>query len=227
MKTRKKTAPGRSKATRFTHKKFRWLDQVSLDRELPPLALPVCVQLCPAFNLAYDGTAWPFQDTIAARLGVRREKINKAIAALVARGHLESIRQGRDKPNAYRMVVKDEAAPIGAPTIPADRPSRCAGNDTSARAMMCPQDVPFSGFRCAENGTQIPFKTPVSPSEEEGLTKRERERQTRKSASLILPPASRRPLRGRAPKKWKKAERWRPASRAPKSSRPAASRHYS
>jgi hypothetical protein len=166
---RKKTTPGRSKATRFTHKKFRWLNQLSLDAELSDLALRVCVQLCAAFNLDYGGAAWLFQDTLAARLGVRREKINKAIALLVARGHLESIRQGRDKPNVYRMVLKDEAAPIEAPTTPTDRSSRCAENDTSSPPMMCPLDVPETGFRCAENGTQTPFKTPGSLPKKEGF----------------------------------------------------------
>jgi hypothetical protein len=170
MKTRKKTTPGRSKATRFTHKKFRWLDQLSIDRELPPLALRVCIQFLPGFNLDYDGSAWFFQDTIAARLGVRRETVNRVLNAVVARGHLESIKQGRDKPNVYRMVLKDEAATIGAQ--PADRPARCDQRRTSSDPMMCAEDVTNDALRCDQPVTQTPFKTPGAPK---GAPKEERE----------------------------------------------------
>jgi hypothetical protein len=148
-----------SKATRFTHKKFRWLDQLSLDSELPPLALRVCVQLLPSFNLKYGGAAWLYQDTLATRLGLRRETISRVLNAVVARGHLESVKQARDKPNIYRMVLKDEAAPIGAPDA-ADRSSRCDQPRTSSKPMMCADDVSDGALCCEQPLTEIPFKIP-------------------------------------------------------------------
>src|SRR5262249_44902884 len=122
-----------------------------------------CVQLLPGFNLDYDGAAWFFQDTIAARLGIRRETVNRVLNAVVARGHLASTKQGRDKPNVYRFMIKEEAAPIGAPTAPADRPSRCDQRRISSKPMMCAEDVTNDALRCDQPVTQTPFKTPGVP----------------------------------------------------------------
>jgi hypothetical protein len=94
----------------FASKKFRWLEKVARDwRKLPPLATPLCIWFCHQFNLANGGGAWPYQATIAEALGVHRETINRVLAALVARGHLQIVRQGRDRPNLYHMVIDDGA----------------------------------------------------------------------------------------------------------------------
>lgn len=169
LKARRPQAKKRkSKATIFTGKKFRWLEQVAADGKLPPLALRLCIRLCPCFNLDYDGAAWPAQETLAATLGARREAINRTVSILVACGHLESTRRGRDKSNVYRMVLKAAAAQpqkeAPAREAPA-RPPRCAQKRTSSAAKMCDQDVRFSTLRCDQDRTLSSSKTPVLSKE--------------------------------------------------------------
>lgn len=143
MSARKKGP--KSKATKFTHAKFCWLEQVARDnRNVPTLAPAVCIELCHYFNLRDDGAARVWQDALAQALGVRREAINKVIKALVERGHLSSTRCGRDQPNLYRMVVLTDAA-------------RCAQERTSSAPMMCDHDVRETRPRCAPQRTQTPL----------------------------------------------------------------------
>src|SRR5262245_15123343 len=103
--------PRKSKATIFTYRKFLWLEQVANDRSLPALASAVCTLLSPYFNLSHDGAAWPYQDTLAASLGVRREAVNRVIKALIERGRLEvTTTRGRHKPSVYKLVLKETDA---------------------------------------------------------------------------------------------------------------------
>jgi hypothetical protein len=142
----------------FASSKFRWLEQVARDDELPEIAARFCILLCPLFNLEYDSVAWPYQDTLATALGARRDVLNKAIRALVKRGHLTSQRRGRDKPNHYRFVLKgpDDVA----------RDAHHEDHDVARDAHHNDYDVHQETLRCAPTATQTPSKTPgtASPS---------------------------------------------------------------
>jgi hypothetical protein len=106
--TRRRKLGKKTNATKLAHKKFRWLKQLALDPDLPLLSLRACILINDRANLDHGGGTIVGQDTLARELGVERETLNRALRAAVALGHLESIRRGRDKPNAYRMVLKDE-----------------------------------------------------------------------------------------------------------------------
>jgi hypothetical protein len=144
---------------------------------LPALAPALCIEFVHYFDLAYDGAAWPAQDTLAAALGVRREAVNKVINALVEQGHLTSTRQGRDKPNVYRMVLREDA-------------SRCAQSRTSSPPKMCAQDVRDSEFRCAQKRTRISSKTPETANAVSQEREREEESLTRFDHTLGEPEAA-------------------------------------
>jgi hypothetical protein len=134
----------------FAADKFRWLDQVAADGELPPLAARLCITFCRFFSLEYDGRAWAYQDTMAEVLGVKRWSINKVLQALVERGHLTSVRRGRDKPNHYHFVLKDE------------------DHDVCDRTHHNDHDVRSSTSRCAPQHTQTPCTNPGTPSASPG-----------------------------------------------------------
>jgi hypothetical protein len=149
--------PRKSKATIFTHRKFLWLEQVARDRGLPALASAVCILLSPYFNLSHDGTAWPYQDTLAASLGLCRETVNRIIKALIERGHLEvTTTRGRHKASVYRLVLKE------ADTTKCDQPITLSE----------PENVIIQSGKCDHIVTQTPLKTPVASKE---ATRRERE----------------------------------------------------
>src|SRR5262245_37094914 len=98
----------RNSNTDFARQKFCWIEQVARDdHSLPSLATATAVELLHHFNHRRGGAAWPLQATLAKALGVRREKINRALNALVERKHLTSTRRGREHPNHYKMVIHD------------------------------------------------------------------------------------------------------------------------
>jgi hypothetical protein len=149
----------KSKATEFTGQKFRWLEQIArAGRELPSLAPAVAIEFSHYFDLAEGGAAWPWQDAIAQALGVRREAVNRVINALVEHGDLTVTRQGRDRPNIYRFVLKDGDG-ISEPKSQKLR-SRCAQPRTSSDPKMCADDVRERRLRCAQNRTDSSSKTP-------------------------------------------------------------------
>jgi hypothetical protein len=133
-------------AREFTGQKFRWLEQIARDRQLPGLAAAVAIELCPTFNREQNGEGWKGQDTIARKLGVRREAVNRVLTAMVARGHLTSKRRGRNHTNLYSFILKDEA-----------EPTRCAQARTSSGAddvRKSADDVREAEFRCAQTRTE-------------------------------------------------------------------------
>src|SRR6516162_2788755 len=155
--TKRRQSRRKSKATIFTYRKFLWLEQVARDRGLPALASAVCTLLSPYFNLSHDGAAWPYQDTLAASLGVRREAVNRVINALVERGHLEvTTTRGRHKPSVYRLVLKETDA------------TKCAPERTLSEPKMCAENVRVREEKCAPTRTQTSLKTPVAPTEPPG-----------------------------------------------------------
>jgi hypothetical protein len=134
----------------FASEKFRWLEQIALDGELSALAVRIAIWLCHLFNLEHGGAAWPYQDSIAAALGVKRKHTNKAITALVKRGHLTSERRGRDKPNHYRFVLQNDADQ-------GDDVRDHTHHDASPEAHHPNYDAPPGALRCASRGAQTPY----------------------------------------------------------------------
>ncbi len=85
-------------------KDFRltWLRQVACDRRLVGQAPRVAVAICEHVDKTL--TAAPKHEVLAAELGVTDRTVRAAIAALVARGHLE-VTKRYGAPNAYRLIV--------------------------------------------------------------------------------------------------------------------------
>src|SRR6516165_3436021 len=170
--TKRRQSRRKSKATIFTYRKFLWLEQVAKDRSLPALSSAVCILLSPYFNLSHDGAAWPYQDTLAASLGVRREAVNRVINALVERGHLEvTTTRGRHKPSVYRLVLKETDA------------TKCAQESTLSEPKMCAENVRVREGKCAPTRTQTPFRSPVASKEEATRRGREKDALTRINSS--------------------------------------------
>ena len=112
--------------------------------------------------------AWMYQDTLATMLGVRRECICKVFGALVDRGHLFEKRQGRDKPNHYWMVLKEDNQDVRENTHHATEE---ASLDVRENAHHPDYDVRDQRLRCAQKRTETPItisgSTSCSPGERE------------------------------------------------------------
>jgi len=173
MSTHKKNNRRRkSNATKLAHKKFHWLlKQVALGPRMSALAYCACMVVCDHVSLDHGGQAIIGQDTVAKKLGVRREAANRALREAVALGHLEAIRRGRDRANAYRMVLKDEAQAADDVTdsVTSKAPHDVRTERTSTPHMMCdfqPHDV-------RTERTDSPFSSPGAPTEPPGKKERE------------------------------------------------------
>src|SRR5262249_16437150 len=119
-------------------------------------------------SLDHGGGTIVGQDTLARELGVERETLNRALRAAVALGHLESIRRGRDKPNAYRMVLKDEADDVGKSQT-SDAPYDVTAPVTSSPSR-CDDSVPHD---VTESVTQTPLFLPGALIEPPGSRERQ------------------------------------------------------
>jgi hypothetical protein len=106
-------SPTREEQREFAADKFRWLRQIALDPDLPPLASRFAILLAEfCFNIEYDGEGWAGQDWLAAKLGCRREAVNRLFALLVKHGHLTYKRGGWGDTNRYRMAFKEEVTNV-------------------------------------------------------------------------------------------------------------------
>jgi Helix-turn-helix domain len=151
-----RNAANRTRHREFAALKFKWLEQVAVDRQLPPLAASVCIWLCRHFNLDEDGAAWPHQETIAQALGISRRWVIKVLQALVERGYLFSEQRGQDQPNLYRMRCADEVSDVN--------PSSHQKNpDVNSSASRC--ELQFTHI----DTSKIPETTTLSPSTKSGV----------------------------------------------------------
>jgi len=163
---RKRQSPSDAQARAFASKKFRWLEQVARDyRSLPALASPVCIWLCHLFNIEKSGAAWPWQDEIARAFGVKRETVNRLLAALIDRGHLKAVRQGQGQPSRYYMVVDEgnTGPPDVTETITSSDPdvTEPVTSNTARCDRFVRPDVTDSGVSCDRIGhTESSPKTP-------------------------------------------------------------------
>jgi hypothetical protein len=86
--------------------KLKWLQALAADAALTPLALRLACVLTEYFN-SLSGDAWPSIETLASELGASERGIQKAVAVLVARGHLRvTVGGGRKLSNHYRPILK-------------------------------------------------------------------------------------------------------------------------
>ena len=112
--TKRRKPRKKRNATKLAHQKFRWLEQLATDSNLSLLALRACILVGSKCSLDGGGVAIIGQSKIADKLGVWRQAVNPALRKAIALGHLEAIQRGRNKPNGYRMVLKDEASDVAA-----------------------------------------------------------------------------------------------------------------
>jgi hypothetical protein len=98
---------------KFMRGLFLWLQQVAADRALPPMGLHVATALASFVNQR-TGDAWPTQETLANMLSITTRAVQRNIAELVERGHLEVvISRGWHRPNSYRPIWKDRTSAPG------------------------------------------------------------------------------------------------------------------
>ena len=153
--------PRKSNATKLAHKKFRRFEQLAADTRMPLLALRACIVIGSKCSLDGGGVAIIGQDKIAEKLGVWRQAANQALRQAIALGHLEAIQRGRNKPNGYRMVLKDEAAETAGTDV---RDSRTTGRNESRTSSS--NESRTSVVR--ESRTDSPFFSPGAPTEPPG-----------------------------------------------------------
>jgi hypothetical protein len=161
MSTHKKNKSRKSNATKLAHRKFRWLEQLAADSRISLLALRACILVGSKCSLDGGGVAIIGQETLAGKLGVWRQAANQALRQAIALGHLEAIQRGRNKPNGYRMVLKDEAAETAAADV---RDSRTTGRNESRTSSS--NESRTSVVR--ESRTDSPFFSPGAPTEPPG-----------------------------------------------------------
>jgi hypothetical protein len=186
-----KKAKGRkSNATKLAHKKFRWLRQLRAEPLMPRLGLRICLEISDRTNLDYDGAVIIAQDSWAERYGVCRETFNRTLRRVVALGYLQSIRRGRDRPNAYRIVLKDEAQaaddvcksqastpPHDVTTLRTSNPQHDVTETVTSSTSRCDDFIPDD---VTETVTRVPLFSPGAPTEPPG-----RKRETDANASDI------------------------------------------
>jgi hypothetical protein len=199
--TKRRKSHRKSNATKLAHKKFRWFEQLAADPEMPVLALRACIVVGSKCSLDGGGVAIIGQSTIAGKLGVWRQAANQALRQAIALGHLEAIQRGRNKPNGYRMVLKDEASETASADV---RNSRTTGRNESRTSSS--NESRTSGVR--KSRTDSPFFSPGALTEPPGKEERERRTLTRS----IIPPAAGSPPLDAGPPRQEEAKEEKQAS---------------
>src|SRR5262249_54247274 len=163
--TKRRKPHKNSNATKLAHKKFRWFEQLAADPNISLLALRACLLVGSRCSLDSGGVAIIGQETLAGKLGVWRQQVNPALRQAIALGHLEAVRRGRNKPNGYRMVLKDEASEAAADVCDSQTTGR-KDSQTSSR-----KDSQTSGVWKSQ--TDSPFFPPGALTEPPGRRERE------------------------------------------------------
>jgi hypothetical protein len=175
----KKKGGRKSNATKLAHRKFRFIEQVIADSRLSPLATRVAIFVGSRCSLDHGGQAIIGQDKIAEKLNAWRQDVSQALRQVVAFGHIEIIRRGRDHANAYRMVLRDElpAADDVTDSVTSSPPHDVGKNPTSSMSEnpdIKPDMMSANpDFDVGKNPTESPFVSPGLPSEAPGRQERE------------------------------------------------------
>jgi hypothetical protein len=85
--------------------RWRWIDQIASDKNLPPNATRVAVAIASHIN-GDTGAAWPSIDRLADILGLVANSVRKSIRAMVRGGHLAVEIGGGSASNRYRLIAK-------------------------------------------------------------------------------------------------------------------------
>ncbi len=92
----------------FTRNLFRWLNQVSADREITPGAFRLAYILSQHFNRR-TGNAWPTQETLAKASRLTRRGVQMCLDALETQGHLRVIAgRGRGNVSTYEPILRSD-----------------------------------------------------------------------------------------------------------------------
>lgn len=93
----------------FARNKWRWLDQVVVDDDLPPSAFKVAYVIANHINRG-SGDAWPSTSRIAKCIGMSKGTVVEMARRLENHGHIAVERgsQGRGHSHHYRMNLKPQ-----------------------------------------------------------------------------------------------------------------------
>jgi hypothetical protein len=168
---------------------LQWLRQVAADSSLPPMAVRLAVILTEFINTKiFINTGvlkgWPAVQTLADKLGGKATArgVQTAVAALVARGHLEvQVGGGRAKSNQYFLLLKTPNASSGFET---EKP-RTAEQETPNSSDKKPRrDVHPT---LIEDSVED-FVEAVPPPSAGGTAERESGARARRCAAVAAPP---------------------------------------
>jgi hypothetical protein len=164
----------------FKKQRFRWLDQVLVDPELPASAFKVAYRIGDDFNdVQQDGRAWEGCKEIARAIGMSEKTVITMVRRLNARGHLrvEWGKQGRGHPNNYWMILKPASTQVSDQIKPASTPNKTcahAGEPRESNHEGTPIGVPSwreSGY-CRPACGGGPFGAPSSAARKERRRRR-------------------------------------------------------
>lgn len=126
-----------------TRELFLWLDQVVLDRDLPPSAFKVAYVIAQHVN-RQSGEAFPSSDRIAARMAMSQATVIAMVRQLQIKGHLavDPGRAGRGHSNHYRMILKPQQPEVlEAPKIDTAKPQPAELKPQPAKIKPQPADM--------------------------------------------------------------------------------------
>jgi hypothetical protein len=126
-----------------TRELFLWLDQVVLDRDLPPSAFKVAYAIGQHVN-RQSGEAFPSSDRIAARISMSQATVIAMVRQLQIKGHLavDPGRAGRGHSNHYRMILKPQYPEVlEAPKIETAKPQPAELKPQPAKIKPQPADM--------------------------------------------------------------------------------------
>jgi len=135
----------------FTKRKFSWLDQVARDRDVSGEGFRLAYILASDHLNRGTGDAWPSQDALAEKLGLRSPRsIKHLVDQLEARGHVEvTVGRGRGHSNRYapllHAVASDDADDVrqGGATL---FPEIGAGEGAGKRAAAVDTEAAFEAW---------------------------------------------------------------------------------
>jgi hypothetical protein len=157
-------------ASTFARDVFAWQKQIHTDQATIPNAKPISAL---DFRLAYaiiqytnknSRKAWPFQETLAADLGVTDRTVRNGIANLVKRGHLTVTLRGRDDSAIYEMIIQDRKCASGHDEPRPETDFRSKPQDRKSGAARPEKSRPKTGSTFPIEPLREPLREPLIKS---------------------------------------------------------------